>query len=107
VEPLDPTRVKERFFQVDETARKLLGDFRQVECNCRALGRETRERIATSDEANRRILQLIRGIERRAVAPKDTPARGPGIRGAGRAQARPGTGHVAQPVHTAQQSCQR
>jgi hypothetical protein len=59
VEPLDPTRVKERFFQVEETARKLLGDFRQVEYNFRALDRETRERIATSDKAKGELLDEI------------------------------------------------
>jgi hypothetical protein len=59
VEPYDPTRVKERFIQAEETARRLLGDFRQVEHNFRALDRETRERIATSDKAKGQLLDDV------------------------------------------------
>lgn len=59
VEPYDPTRIKERFFQVEETARRLLSDFRQVEYNFRGLDRETRERIATSDKAKGSLLDEI------------------------------------------------
>ncbi len=59
IEPFDPTQIKERFFQVDETARKLLGDFRQVEYNFRALDRQTRERIATSDKTKGQLLDDI------------------------------------------------
>ncbi len=39
VPPHDPTQVKERFFQAEDTARRLLADFRQVEYNFRALDR--------------------------------------------------------------------
>lgn len=59
VEPYDPTRIKERFFQVEETARRLLSDFRQVEYNFRRLDRETRERIAISDKAKGSLLDEI------------------------------------------------
>ena len=59
MEPIDPTQIKERFYQVEETARRLLGDFRRVEYNFRALDRETRERIATSDWAKGRLLDEI------------------------------------------------
>jgi hypothetical protein len=55
----DPTQVKERYFQVEETARRLLSDFRQVEYNFRGLDRETRERIATSDQTKGRLLDEI------------------------------------------------
>ncbi len=58
-QPYDPTRVKERFYQVEDTARRLLGDFRQVEHNFRALDRATRERIATSDLAKGDLLDQI------------------------------------------------
>lgn len=59
IEPYDPTQIKERYFQVEETARRLLSDFRQVEYNFRALDRETRERIATSDQTKGRLLDEI------------------------------------------------
>ncbi len=57
--PVDPTQVKERFFQVEDTARRLLSDFRQVEFNFRALDQETRERIAVSDKAKGVLLDEI------------------------------------------------
>ncbi len=59
IDPYDPTQIKERYFQVEETARRLLSDFRQVEYNFRALDRETRERIATSDQTKGRLLDEI------------------------------------------------
>ena len=59
MQPFDPTQVKERFFQVEDTARKLLADFRQVEYNFRALDRATRERIATSEKAKGALLDEI------------------------------------------------
>lgn len=55
----DARLVKEKFFQVDETARKLLSDFRQVEHNFRVLDREARERIASSDEQKGKLLDII------------------------------------------------
>ncbi len=57
--PHDPVQVKERFFQAEETARRLLADFRQIEYNFRALDRETRELIATSDKAKGALLDEI------------------------------------------------
>jgi flagellar motility protein MotE (MotC chaperone) len=59
VDPYDPTQIKERYFQVEETARRLLADFRQVEYNFRGLDRETRERIATSDKTKGTLLDEI------------------------------------------------
>lgn len=59
IDPYDPTQIKERFFQVEETARRLLADFRQMEQNFRALDRETRERIATSDKVKGKLLDEI------------------------------------------------
>ena len=49
---LDDTAVKDRFQQFDRLARELLGDFRQVEHNFRALDRSVRERIAMWDGFN-------------------------------------------------------
>ncbi len=57
--PHDPVQVKERFFQAEETARRLLADFRQIEYNFRALDRETRELIATSDKDRGDLLDEI------------------------------------------------
>ena len=57
--PHDPTQIKERFFQLEDTARRLLSDFRQVESNFRTLDQETRERIATSDKAKGELLDEI------------------------------------------------
>ncbi|MCF6291102.1 MAG: DUF3375 domain-containing protein [Desulfobacterales bacterium] len=59
VAPYDPTQVKERFFQAEDTARRLLADFRQVEYNFRALDRQTRERIATSSKVKGALLDEI------------------------------------------------
>jgi hypothetical protein len=61
--PMDRTRIRERFLQADETARRLLSDFRQIEENFRKLDRETRERIATSELPKGRLLDEIFGEE--------------------------------------------
>lgn len=57
--PYDATQVKERFFQVEDTARKLLSDFRQVEDNFRKLDRDARELIAKSDKTKGALLDDI------------------------------------------------
>lgn len=44
---LEPTALRDRYQQFAGTARELLGDFREVEENFRALDRAARERIAT------------------------------------------------------------
>lgn len=59
--PLNTIQAKERFFQIEETARRLLGDFRQVEENFRNLDRETRERIATSAKRKGALLDEVFG----------------------------------------------
>jgi hypothetical protein len=61
--PMDRTRIRERFLQADETARRLLSDFREIEENFRRLDRETRERIATSELPKDRLLDEIFGEE--------------------------------------------
>ncbi len=61
VELMDPTRVKERFFQVEQTARALLSDFRQVEQNFRELDRAVRERITTWDKGKGELLAEVFG----------------------------------------------
>ncbi len=57
----DPRQVKERFYQLEETARSLLMDFRQVEENFRQLDRSTREKIATSNKHKGDLLDDIFG----------------------------------------------
>lgn len=59
IDSLDPTQIRERFFQAEDTARKLLADFRQVEHNFRELDRATRERIATSEGPKGKLLDEI------------------------------------------------
>lgn len=44
----DATQIRERYFQLDDTANTLLSDFRQVEENFRKLDREVREKMALS-----------------------------------------------------------
>lgn len=56
---LDDTQVRERFYQAEDTARKLLADFRQVEYNFRELDRRTREKIALSDRPKGEMLDEI------------------------------------------------
>ncbi len=55
----DARQIKERFLQAEETARKLLSDFRQVEHNFHILDREARERIATSEKPKGKLLDSI------------------------------------------------
>lgn len=58
---LDPTQIRERFFQAKDTAYSLLADFRQVEQNFRNLDRQIREKIATSDGTKGDILEEVFG----------------------------------------------
>ena len=59
VEAADPTRIKERWFEAEDTARKLLADFRQVEYNFRTLDQDVRELIATSEKRKGELLDEI------------------------------------------------
>lgn len=57
----DSTQVKERFFQLEDLIRQLLGDFRQVEETFRSLDRQTRERAVTSSKGKGAFLDEIFG----------------------------------------------
>ena len=57
----DPTQVKERYIQIEDTARRLLADFRQVEENFRQLDREVREKITVSEQGKGQLLDEIFG----------------------------------------------
>lgn len=61
--PHDETRIRERYLQAEETARRLLFDFRQIEENFRQLDRKTRQRIATSEMPKGQLLDEIFGQE--------------------------------------------
>jgi hypothetical protein len=63
------------------------------------------DQLATLNASGK--LELTQGHREARRGHSGHPTRGPGIRGAGRDQARPGTGHAAQPLHTAQQSRHR
>jgi hypothetical protein len=67
---LDDTQVKDRFLQMEGTARGLLGDFRQVEQNFRALDRTVRERIALFEGGKGTLLEAIFS-QRDAIAGSD------------------------------------
>ncbi len=67
---LDDTRIKDRFQQFAQTARELLGDFREVEHNFRLLDRRVRERIASWEGAKGALLDEILG-ERDAITDSD------------------------------------
>lgn len=67
---MDSTRIRERFYQVEQTARALLADFRQVEQNFRGLDRAVRERITTWEGGKGELLETIFG-ERDVIADSD------------------------------------
>ena len=67
---LEPSAIRDRFVEVQETARTLLSDFRAVEQNFRKLDRELRERIATWEGRKRDLLDEVLG-ERDAIADSD------------------------------------
>jgi hypothetical protein len=68
--PMDKTRIRERFLEAEQTARRLLFDFRQVEENFRQLDRKTRQSIAMSEAAKGVLLDEIFG-EQDAISGSD------------------------------------
>ncbi len=64
------TQVKERYFQILDTTRDFLADFRQVEDNFRNLDRNIREKIAISDKKKGELLEDIFG-EHDAISNSD------------------------------------
>ena len=53
---LEPTQIKERFFQASQIAREILYDFRLVEQNFRDLNRDMREKIAKWDKSKGELI---------------------------------------------------
>jgi len=70
LELMDPTQLRERFFQMEQTARALLADFRQVEQNFRNLDRVVREQITTWGGSKGELLGRVFG-ERDAITDSD------------------------------------
>lgn len=67
---LDDTALKDRFFQVNKTARELLSDFREVEYNFRTLDQKIREQIALWEGGKGSLLEDFFG-ERDLIAESD------------------------------------
>lgn len=61
IDLMDATQIKERFYQMEQTARALLSDFRQVEQNFRDLDRLVRERIARREGGKGELLESVFG----------------------------------------------
>ena len=70
VELLDETGLRDRFQQLNQTARELLSDFREVEQNFRVLDQHIRERITLWEGNKGALLEQIFG-ERDLIADSD------------------------------------
>lgn len=70
IELISPVALKERYLQVDQTARALLSDFRQLEQNFRDLDRDVREQITTWEGSKGELLEQIFG-DRDAISDSD------------------------------------
>ena len=56
---LDDTRILERYYGVEDAARRLLSDFKQIEQNFRDLDRETKERVIASERSRGAVLKEV------------------------------------------------
>jgi hypothetical protein len=56
---LDDRQIKEHYFLIEETAKYLLADFRQVEENFRTLDRNFRKKIITTSQAKGKVLEEL------------------------------------------------
>lgn len=59
IEPLDDTRIRERFFEIDDAIKRLLYDFKEVESNFRRLYESTREKIVKKQASKGKVLDEI------------------------------------------------
>jgi len=57
MEVLDDRQIKEQYFLIEETAKNLLADFKQVEQNFRDLDRRFRQKIITTNLAKGKVLE--------------------------------------------------
>ena len=56
---LDDRQIKEHYFLIEETAKYLLADFRQVEQNFRDLDRNFRKKIITTSQTKGKVLEEL------------------------------------------------
>ena len=56
---LDETRILERYYGAEDSARRLLSDFKQIEQNFRDLDRETKEVVIASDRSRGSVLKEV------------------------------------------------
>ncbi len=59
IDILDERQIKEYFFNAEDTAKKLLADFRQVEQNFRDLDRDFRRKIITTSQVKGKVLEEL------------------------------------------------
>jgi hypothetical protein len=59
MEVLDDRQIKEQYFLIEETAKSLLSDFRQVEQNFRDIDRNFRRKIITTSQSKGRVLEEL------------------------------------------------
>jgi len=64
----DATRIKERYFELEDTARKLLSDFKQIEHNFRDLDRTARAERLNAERSRGSVLKDIFGLRDRIMA---------------------------------------
>jgi hypothetical protein len=67
---MEPIQLKERYYQVEQTARTILTDFRQVEQNFRDLDRTVREQITIWEGSKGDLLEKVFG-DRDTIADSD------------------------------------
>ena len=58
-QPFSETQLRERFIEAEETARRLVADFRQVEQNVRDLDKEARQLFVTADAPKGAVLDDV------------------------------------------------
>ncbi|HEX2867052.1 MAG TPA: DUF3375 domain-containing protein [Ignavibacteriales bacterium] len=59
---LDDTQIKERYYELTDTARKLLADFREIEFNFRTLDRQVREKQLNQGLSKGKLLEDVFGF---------------------------------------------
>jgi hypothetical protein len=59
LKPYDSTRIKERYFELEDAARRLLADFKQIEHNFRDLDRNARTEQLATDRSRGSVLRDI------------------------------------------------
>lgn len=59
MEVLDDRQVKEQYFLIEETAKNLLADFRQVEQNFRDIDRAFRKKIIITSQSKGKVLEEL------------------------------------------------